>query len=54
MELEKPGLLRFDELGFQLEIVLKSDRIVLRLLSTTEQLELPFDLTLPQDEDRET
>jgi predicted house-cleaning noncanonical NTP pyrophosphatase (MazG superfamily) len=47
MELDTPRSLRFDDLGVRLDVVLRSDRIELRLSSGSEQLELPLDLTLP-------
>jgi hypothetical protein len=43
-ELEQPRSLRFEDFGISLELTLKSDRLVVRVVRDPEQLELPFSL----------
>lgn len=45
-ELEKPRSLRFQDFGISLELTLKADRLVIRVVPEPEQLELPFSLEL--------
>jgi hypothetical protein len=51
MEMDQPRSLVFEDLGIRLDVTLKSDRIELRALREAEQLELPLDLTVSQDEE---
>lgn len=51
MELDQPRSLVFEDPGIRLDVTLKSDRIELRALREAEQLELPLDLTVSQDEE---
>lgn len=45
-ELDQPRSLRFEEFGVSLELTLKNDRLVVRMLRDPEQLELPFSLEI--------
>lgn len=47
MEMNKVRSIVFDELGMRLDVMLKGDRIELRLSQEAEQLDLPLDLSLP-------
>jgi predicted house-cleaning noncanonical NTP pyrophosphatase (MazG superfamily) len=49
-ELDQPRLLHFESLGFSLELTLKSDRLVLRVVREPEQLELPLSLEVDSGE----
>ncbi len=51
MELDQPRSLVFEDLGIRLIVTLKSDRIELRASREAEQLELPLDLSVSQDEE---
>jgi len=51
MDLDQPRPLVFEDLGIRLDVTLKSDRIELHASRETEQLELPLDLTVNQNED---
>jgi hypothetical protein len=42
MPIDQPRSIYFKEFGLRLEIVLRSDRIELRLVREAEQLELPL------------
>jgi predicted house-cleaning noncanonical NTP pyrophosphatase (MazG superfamily) len=50
MELDQPRSIIFDDLGIRLDVTLKNDRIELQASREAEQLELPLDLTVCQDE----
>jgi predicted house-cleaning noncanonical NTP pyrophosphatase (MazG superfamily) len=43
-EIDQPRTIKFSELGFSLEVTLKSDRLSLRLTREPQQLDLPLDL----------
>ena len=53
MELEQPRSLRFEDFGISLELTLKSDRLVIRVISEPEQLEFPFSLEVDPGKDTE-
>jgi predicted house-cleaning noncanonical NTP pyrophosphatase (MazG superfamily) len=50
-ELEQPRTLYFEEFGLSLELTLKSDRLVVRMLREPEQLELPLSLEVDPTKD---
>jgi hypothetical protein len=43
-EIDQPRTIRFSELGMFLEVTLKSDRLILRLMKEPQQLDLPLHL----------
>lgn len=49
MEIDQVRSLVFEDLGIRLDVVLKADRIELRLSREAEQFELPLDLTISGD-----
>jgi predicted house-cleaning noncanonical NTP pyrophosphatase (MazG superfamily) len=53
MELDQPRSLVFDDLGVRLDVVLKADRLQLQLSEQSEQLELPLDLSVVSQPNRD-
>ena len=51
MDLDQPRSLVFEDLGIRLDVTLKGDRIELQASRETEQLELPLDLTVNQNDE---
>jgi predicted house-cleaning noncanonical NTP pyrophosphatase (MazG superfamily) len=51
MELDQPRSIVFDDFGIRLHLTLKSDRIELKASREAEQLELPLDLIVSQDDE---
>lgn len=51
VEIGQPRTLYFEEFGLSLELVLKSDRLVVRMLREPEQLELPLSLEVDPTKD---
>ena len=49
MEIDQPRSLQFETLGMVLHVILRSDRIEIRLSKRTEQLELPLDIHAPEN-----
>lgn len=52
-ELEQPRSLRFEDFGISLELTLKSDRLVIRVVREPEQLEFPFSLEVKSGQQSE-